>query len=97
MNFHASPVGIDGHGKDVSEIGQQLSEGTRRGRSVRITAPGLTTGPAFDAFRDAWLGQGEQISLSLDETGVSTTKASVDHEENEGATRSGFDAIRPPQ
>lgn len=97
MNFHAEPEGIGGHGRDVAEIGQTLSEGTRKGRSVRITAPGLTTGAAFDGFRDAWLGQGEQISLHLDETGVSTTKAGVDHRENDDAIRRGYDAIRPPR
>lgn len=97
MNFHASPEDIGGHGRGVSDIGQQLNEGTRKGRSVRITAPGLSTGPAFDAFRDAWLGQGEQISLSLDETGTSTTRAGVDHRENDDAIQRGYDAIRPPK
>lgn len=97
MNFHASPVDIDGHGRDVTAIGQDLADGVSRGRSVRLTAPGLTTGPAFDAFRDAWLGQGLTISTTLDENGFSQSKSAEDHRENDNAAKTGFDAIRPPK
>lgn len=97
MNFHASPADIDGHGRDVTAIGQELADGVSRGRSVRLTTPGLTTGPAFDAFRDAWLGQGLTISTTLDENGFSQSKGAIDHDENEVAKRAGFDAIRPPK
>lgn len=95
MNFHAAPVDIDGHGRNVSDIGQDISDGTRRGRSLSMGLPGLATGPAFDAYRDAWLGQGDKISINLDDAGAGTQSSGTDHEANEQAITRGYEAIHP--
>ncbi|ADD40698.1 hypothetical protein [Stackebrandtia nassauensis] len=95
MNFHAEPVDIDGHGRSVSDIGQDISEGTRKGRSLTLTLPGLTTGPAFESYRDAWLGQGDQISVNLNQDGDGTRKSGDAHEQNEQAITRGYNAINP--
>ena len=95
MNFHAEPVDITSNGNAISDLAEQLREGTRRGRSLALAHPGLAATAAFESLRDSWLGQGERISTDLDDTGNVTVDSSRSHMSNEDLIERGYTAVNP--
>ncbi|MGH8792923.1 MAG: hypothetical protein ACRDXX_09785 [Stackebrandtia sp.] len=95
MNLHVQPGDVTSRGNAVSGIAEDLSEGTRKGRSLEITAPGLATAQAFQAYRDTWLGEGERLSLDLEDTGAGVVESDRAHVNNEDLIERGYEAINP--
>lgn len=93
--IYADTMGIADRGNAVTGISEELDEVCRRGRSLEIPSPGLVTGPAFTNFREAWLGEGQAVSLDLDQVGSDVTSSSNEHEANEHWQHRGYQAVRP--